>query len=270
MTICRSVIVALVLALTAFSSVPATAAPRDDCDVVKTVPVQRDGQQVVVPVIVRFMKSKDPNFVRDPEERLSTDEVETFFDSRRTINTIWRRANVILAVHRIERCRYAADDLGFDPGFKIPSPMANDWEAFFRVNDLYNFGDFGLDVYIWWGIKFGMAFAAPHRVNGRERKGAVWFGSDCLMGQTRVQCETLIAHEAGHFLGLCHVCMFAEDAPPSRGPSALCHTCQSAVPNCNGPSAPRNRLMRADANGTTLSPAEKACALGKARERVQP
>ena len=270
MIIGPAVMVALVLALTALSSVPATAAPRDDCEVVKTVPVPGDGQHAVVPVIVRFMKNKNPNFARDPEEQLSIEEVESFFDSGGTINTIWRRANVSLALHRIERCPYAVHDLGFDQGFKIPSPKANDWAGFFRVNELYNFGDFGLDVYIWWGIKFGMAFAAPHRVDGMPRKGAVWLGSNCLNAQTVTQCETLIAHEAGHFFGLCHVCTITGDDPPSRGPSALCHTCQSAVPNCQGMAAPRNRLMRADANGTTLSRAEKACALGKARERVQP
>lgn len=270
MTIGRTVIVALALVLTALASASVTAAPRDDCAVVKTVPVPPGGQDVVVPVIVRFMKNTDPSHARDPEERLSTDEIESFFGPRRTINTIWRRAGIVFALHRIERCPYAAGALGFDQGFKIPAPTTSQWEAFWRVNDLYNFGEFGLDVYVWWGIKYGLAFAAPHGGHGTGNKGAIWLGSDCLMGQTRSQCETLIAHETGHFLGLCHVCMFSDDPPPSQGPSALCHTCWRTAPECYAPRAPRNRLMRADASGTTLSQAEATCAVGKARERIQP
>jgi hypothetical protein len=109
----------------------------------------------------------------------------------------------------------------------------------------------GLDLYLWWNIQdSGKGFATRWR-RGDGGRGAAWMDRDCL---TENNCERVFAHEAGHFLGLCHVC--APEASPERAKSwCQCGLANHPLPTC--PDAPPKAVMHPSASGTDFSPCEK-------------
>ena len=74
---------------------------------------------------------------------------------------------------------------------------------------------------------------------------------DCL---TEHNCERVFAHEASHFLGLCHVC--ASEASPERAKSwCQCGLANHSLPRCTD--ALRKDVMHPIANGTEFSTCAK-------------
>ena len=229
------------------------------------------GPPIAVPVIVHFMKTTDARFS-------SHNNLETVFKPTvitkllkstgtraTTVNAFWRQANIRLALHRVEECDY--DPLVYEGAAPaqdaVPSPMAGAFgEALFnKVNGAFNFRDVrGLDLYIWMDIMGGLAgYGASHRSSGPQRVGAVWVDTGCRTGLGATRCTRLLAHEIGHFLGLCHSCESA--LVPSSG---LCTVClpagETTAPSCAG--VPVNRLMRATWDGWRLV---AACEIPQAR-----
>jgi hypothetical protein len=80
----------------------------------------------------------------------------------------------------------------------------DDCQTRFRwINGAYNSSAVsGVDVYVWWKLDRSSGYGAPHLQTGMASGlGAVW-----IDGCAGVPCGHLVAHELGHFLGLCHTC----------------------------------------------------------------
>jgi hypothetical protein len=83
----------------------------------------------------------------------------------------------------------------------------------------------GMDLYLWWQMASYPGFGVRPRFGKNDesqrptepsqgRPGAVWMGTPCAttVGTTDT-CAGYFAHEAGHFLGLCHCCHAATESP---------------------------------------------------------
>ena len=247
---------------------------RDDrCDPlwIKPVPAASDGE-VVLPVIVHYMKSTGQTHRgNDVAKVFSQALLRRYFDRAQFINgTVWQQAKIRLFLHRIEACRY-------DPAFtgqlpkqpeEIPSPTAgtDGPEMFRRVNDAYNYQNVrGLDLYLWWEIGGrAVGYARPYHLSGGETTtGAVWVDRQCLeTTEMAKQCPHLIAHEAGHFLGLCHVCKLLGDS------QTKCTSCVPAfdqLPDCSSAKAPKDAIMRSRFDGKKLV---NTCEIDRARDEA--
>ena len=248
---------------------------RDDrCDPlwIRPVPAAPAGD-IVLPVTVHYMKSTGRNHRSNDVTRLFTQAwLRRSFDPSQFINgTVWRQAKITLFLHRIETCRYDPAFTGQLPNRleEIPSPTAgSDGPTLFRrVNDAYNYQKApGLDLYLWWEIGGRtVGYARPyHLSSGETTTGAVWVDRQCL--DTPAQCPHLIAHEAGHFLGLCHVCKLAGD---SQTGCTSCVPSFDALPDCGSAKAPKDAIMRSRYDGKKLiKPCEVDRPRGEASSRV--
>lgn len=222
---------------------------------------------IAIPVIAHYMKSrfklhKGNNVERDfPRATLK----KLLAPSSR-MNKIWRQAGIFFFLRRIERCSYASQDFGDQPGFAetIYSPNTDCKRFFRRVTKCYDLAfrsrgrkpmSYGLDLYVWWNLQQAEGYGASHRHHGKGAGlGAVWIDVDCLSGS----CGRTLAHEAGHFFGLCHTCR----APSDPLQHKFCGHCRNA-PKCSAKH--RRRLMRGDAKGTLLDPVEE---ISVAREQA--
>ncbi len=265
-----------IIAVTGPSSAQPLPDRNDLCDPswIRRLPAAR-GDEVVLPVIVHYMKSTDPGHGDNDVSRVFTPALlRRYFAAHGFINgTVWRRANIRLFLHRIETCRY-------DPAFtgqlshqpeEIPSPDAgSDGPVLFqRVNSAYNYRDVrGLDLYLWWEIGgLVVGYARPyHLSSGASTVGAVWVDAQCLnTPEMAARCQRLIAHEAGHFLGLCHVCKVAGD---SETQCTACVPPFAQLPDCASSDAPRTAIMRSRYDGRALNACEIERAGGEARSRA--
>jgi hypothetical protein len=239
-----------------------------------TVPPPRD-VLITLPVVVHYMKSTDPRHapVNDLQRVFSESVLVGLFESktanRVTVNAIWRPAKIRLALHRAEQRDYNPADFEIPSSDKeeIPSPMAGQFggRLFNRVNGAFNAPDVpGLDLYLWMDIKAGLAgYGASHRQSD-HRIGAAWVDKGCLSTLGR-RCAVLVAHEIGHFLGLCHSC---ESSLTDSGTCTVCLPSGTQVaPPCG---QPKNFLMRAFFDGTGLTGCEVGQARLKAAERLKP
>ena len=82
----------------------------------------------------------------------------------------------------------------------------------------------GMDLYFWWQMASYPGFGVRPRFGKNDesqrpneptqgRPGAVWMGTPCATGGATDTCAGYFAHEAGHFLGLCHCCHAATESP---------------------------------------------------------
>ena len=236
------------------------------------VPPPRD-LLVTLPVVVHFMKSTDPRHApaNDLQHVFSENVLAGLFDSKTatavTVNAIWRRAKIRLVLHRAEECDYKPAEFEIDDGAKeeVPSPMAGQFgpRVFNRINTTFNAPDVpAVDLYLWMDIRAGLAgYGASHR-RDPLRVGAVWVDKGCVATLGR-RCPVLVAHEIGHFLGLCHSC---ESSITDSGTCVVCLKPGTQVaPPCG---SPKNFLMRAFYDGTGLTKCEIDQARRKAAERL--
>jgi reprolysin-like metallo-peptidase family M12B len=265
------VLVAVVALLLMVPASPATSAPtRDDlCEPqwVKPIP---EGTKVL-PVIVHYMKSTGhKNQVWNVFKQATLID---YFKENGTINTIWKQAGVRLFLHRIEHCRYDPVAMtGQIKGSKreeLPDPTKVGPEMYDRVVRFYNYREVaGLDLYLWWELGGTVTgFAVPYRLSdGSERTGSVWVDTQCVRTPDMLKrCPNLVAHEIGHFLGLCHVCRVESD------PVTGCTSCagpQDRIPLCSSPSAPLS-IMRSRYDKTGLDGCQIKRAADHAQKRIE-
>jgi len=229
---------------------------------------------ITLPLVVHYMKSTDPRHAPNHDlqrvfaENVLSELLESKDAKRDTVNSIWRGAKIRVVLHRAEECDYTPADFEIPNADKeqISSPMAGQFGArlFNRINAAFNATDVpGLDLYLWMDIKAGLVgYGASHRKSDPHRIGAAWVDRGCPTNIGR-RCGVLVAHEVGHFLGLCHSC------ENSLTDSGICTVClpegTPAAPTC-GP--PKNLLMRPWFDGIGLSRCEVEQARLKAAQRL--
>ena len=230
------------------------------------------GITITLPVNVHYMKSTDPRHVHANDleqvfpERLL---VKLFGDSSSgAVNAIWRQAKIRLSLHRAEACDYdpAAFDVESGAREEIPSPMAGDFgrRVFNKINAAFNStATPGVDLYLWTDIRAGLVgYGASHRRSAPPRTGGVWVDKGCVE-TLGARCPALVAHEIGHFLGLCHSC---ENSITNSGPCTICLPPGTQTAPVCGPR--ENLLMRPWFDGTKLTQCEIGQARLKAAERL--
>jgi hypothetical protein len=191
-----------------------------------------------VPVMVTYMKnSRRPG--DDVETKLSKNRLRNGFARTGEFNTIWGPKGIELALIGFRACSYA---LGarFEPDPQnaradVPKPDVKEAfeTVFLRVlhdhntrtikRDAREVGFRGLDLYIWWDIAGFPGFAVRPRFGPEQevsrrgsdepssgRPGAVWIDKECV---DEGSCPGVLAHEVGHFFGLCHCCHLATEDP---------------------------------------------------------
>ena len=191
-----------------------------------------------VPVVVTYMKnSRRPG--DDVETKLSKSRLRDGFARDGEFNRIWRPKGIELALIGFRACSYALGG-GFEPDpanprADVPKPDVKDAfdSVFLSVLRDHNTQTIkrggrevafhGLDLYLWWDIAGFPGFGVRPRF-GREREmlgrgddepllgrpGAIWLDKACV---DQDSCPGLLAHEVGHFFGLCHCCHPATEDP---------------------------------------------------------
>ncbi|HMH49912.1 MAG TPA: hypothetical protein VK548_06745 [Candidatus Acidoferrum sp.] len=227
---------------------------------------------IAVPVVAHYMKSRDEFFEdNNVEEIVSRGSLARLLAPTGTMNTIWRGSGVFFFVQRVERCTYLLQDfLPNAPGDameNVPDPADDCLDAFSRINHGYNFDPSpGLDLYVWWSIAVSglMGYGAPHKVVGTTRQaGAVWLDRQCVDPNVNPlgSCGHALAHEAGHFLGLCHKCLTRLTPTASRDQCGFC----LSIPDCGANDG--GFLMRDDGRGRQIPADDIRVARAKALER---
>ena len=227
---------------------------------------------IAVPVVAHYMKSRD-EFYEDNnvEEKVSRESLARLLAPGGTMNTIWRGAGVFFFLQRVERCTYLLQD--FLPNApaealeNVPDPADDCLGLFNRINHGYNFtATSGLDLYMWWSIAVTgfMGYGAPHKIQGDARQaGAIWLDRGCVDPNVNPvgSCGHALAHEAGHFLGLCHKCLTPITPAASRNRCGFC----LSIPDCGANDG--GFLMRDDGRGRQIPVADIGLARAKALER---
>lgn len=233
------VVVAVIAVSGALGSVAAqspneTPAITATCTMTDAFPLPADPK--AIPVMVTYMKNS----------RRASDDVETKLGKRRLrdgfardgeFNSIWGPKGIELALIGFRACSYT---LGGDsernlatPRPSVPKPDAAFEPVFMRVlrdhntrtikRDGREIAFHGLDLYLWWDIAGSPGFGVRPRFGREEealgrgtaeppsgRPGAVWMDKECVEQRS---CPGILAHEVGHFLGLCHCCHLATEEP---------------------------------------------------------
>jgi len=109
-----------------------------------------------------------------------------------------------------------------------------------------------------------VGYSRPFRLSdGGTTIGAVWVSRLCLTtAEMRARCTQVVAHEIGHFLGLCHVCKLDPDD------NKECNACVPPVaqrPDCGASEAPKDPIMRSPYDGWKL---DTTCEIPRSREQA--
>jgi hypothetical protein len=200
----------------------------------------------VIPVMVTYMvysrREREDNDIFSA--KLSRERLRTGFAEDGEFNRIWAPKGIRFALAGFRKCLFTlskdidASDRNnpLAPPFTgIPDPNSTDKifnGLFLGTLKLLNTRDMqvdgrkvafrGMDLYFWWQMASYPGFGVRPRFGKDDesqrpnepwqgRPGAVWMGTPCATVGTDT-CAGYFAHEAGHFLGLCHCCHAATDS----------------------------------------------------------
>ena len=237
---------------------------------------------VSLPIVVHYMKTVGSS--NDVTTRLRPEMLVEYLEESGAVNTIWRQAGVRLYLQRFETCSFTFSDFGLaeNTNDEVDSPDRSQEgkQRFRKINEAYNATDLrALDLYVWWGINQNGGYGDRWLDSGPLRAGAAWIDTDCLDNR-HVNCDFLLAHEIGHFLGLCHSCNVGQSIPRVECTRCLPASMRRAdgsytLKSCDA--VPGARIMRSDnmmlllpymVNGTELNLCERRLANSFASRRV--
>ncbi len=206
---------------------------------------------VSVPVVVHFMRLSGS--LNDVSTKITPQMLIEHFGESGTLNAIWSQAAVRLYVQRFELCTFTADAMPIagvaHEEIASPARSAAARQRFRQIANDYNAPDVrGVDLYVWWGIQRDGGYADRWLDAGTLRAGAAWIDPDCRTGSIPY-CDLILAHEIGHFFGLCHGCTIGQAIPGVTCVRCLPETMRQAdgsftLANCDD--APDVHIMRSD------------------------
>jgi len=234
--------------------------------------------RIAIPVTAHFMTRRGSTF--DPGSFMPLATLQELFAPEGKINRIWKPAGLLFVVSQAEACAYSVRDFlperSEPEADGVPAPSEDCRSLFGRISTVHNSPinaasrlptdaepAYGADLYLWMAVGWEesnrlFGYGAQHRAAGPNHgPGAIWMNAvHCRTAGPG--CAPRLAHEIGHFLGLCHACLTEVTAPSERG---LCGFCTNVRACAAGQS---NLLMRDDAAGEHLTPGE----VGQARQKA--
>jgi hypothetical protein len=235
-----------------------------------------------LPVVVHLLQNLNfpADNIADAQKAFSLETIKGYFEASGEFNQIWSKNETGLrfTLVRVEKCQYRIPDrLVSRPEEKrdIPQPTLSGLDWVKRVIDKLNAKTYhvggtrktfvGLDVYLVWEMKNASGFGAPFKRPSDGKRGAVWIDRECL--DSGSHCARQFAHEVGHFLSLCHLCVLQADVHGGEAPKpdrwCECLDKTQSLPVCSAPL--KKCVMHIEANGTDLSDCEKLAVVRNAR-----
>ncbi len=254
------------------------------CDSVEWEPVVGQGS-AVIPVVVTYMvytrRASDDTAIF--ATNLGKQRLRRGFAADGEFNRIWGPKGIRFVLAGFRTCSFTLSK-SVDPSDPnnplapqsftgIPNPDSDDEtfnNVFIGTLMLLNTREMqvdgrsvafrGMDLYLWWRMASYPGYGVRPRFGkddesqrpnepSQGRPGAVWMGTPCATDSVPDTCAGYFAHEAGHFLGLCHCCHNATESltcfnylKPGYCPG-LGHFQEVPRESCNGDLG--NRLMAA-------------------------
>ena len=235
-----------------------------------------------IPVVVHALQHRDfpDDDILDAQKAFSLETIKGYFEPGGEFNKIWSANDTGLrfTLVRVERCRYRIPHtLAPHPvdQHDIPQPSGRGRDWIHRATDRFNAKTYsmggatkpfaGLDVYLVWSLRNASGYGARFKRAGDGKRGAIWVDRECLGDGNH--CDRQFAHEVGHFLSLCHICMTQEALQGGEDPkpSARCECLDSRTPREDCTSEQKKCVMHPLADGTEFKGCEKLAVVKNAR-----
>lgn len=235
-----------------------------------------------IPVVVHALQHRDfpEDDILDGRKAFSLETIKGYFEPGGEFNKIWsaNHTGLRFTLVRVERCLYRIPHtLAPDPENQhdIPQPGGAGLDWIKRTMDRLNARTYsvdgaqkpfvGLDVYLVWSLKNASGYGARFKRPGDGKRGAILVDRECL--GSRNHCDRQFAHEVGHFLSLCHLCVTLTELQggEKRKPPTWCECLDARTPRDDCGSDQQKCIMHPLAEGTEFKSCEKLAVVKNAR-----
>jgi hypothetical protein len=235
-----------------------------------------------IPVVVHALQHRDfpDDDILDAQKAFSLETIKGYFEPGGEFNKIWsaNHTGLRFTLVRVERCRYRIPHtLAPNPEDQhdIPQPGGSGLDWIKRAMDRLNARTYtvdgtpkpfaGLDVYLAWSLRNASGYGARFKRPGDRKRGAILVDRECLGSGNH--CDRQFAHEVGHFLSLCHVCVTQAELQggEKRKPRTWCECLDAHTPREDCTSDQQKCVMHPLAEGTEFKSCEKVAVVKNAR-----